>query len=271
MSSAVSTDVTQHPSGELVKPPVPHETDGGDRSTEWTTSLQREARCIPCDPKPLPTEIPKLNPATHRSKYVLISSDSSESAFAKCICVDGKLNMECPAYIPGDESLDSWQKYGCGCEDCEDCYYDYRDCMCDCGIPRDHGYPKDDVPPELMRPLVLQNDVDPTCKVVIPSKWGTVKEKDLVAKLVPWAPCVREDCACTASYNGMPGEHCCNGCYNGRPYKYNKHSRPPPNQCWHCSEYVWDIQKHLKRCPVKRNSHRGKDGGGGYKGRSGRR
>ena len=163
--------------------------------------------------------------------------------------------------------MGTWAEDGCGCDICPDCIrHDTTMCLCDCGIPRNLDYPDGCVPAHLRMPLVFINNDDPSLNEVIPSKIGTVTEKHIVANQVDWAPCKREDCACTASYNGKPGEYCCNTCRNGTPCMENNHSCPPPNKCRLCSEYVWDIMNHLQA----KHNRRGK-GGRGKKGRNGRR
>ena len=42
----------------------------------------------------------------------------------------------------------------------------------------------------------------------------------------PWAGCVRADCPCTASYNGLAGEHCGLTCRSGRACARNFHRVP---------------------------------------------
>lgn len=269
MTSVMNADASQHP--QVIKPsPVPVGTDGGDESVEWATFSQRTARCVPCDQSPTSFKTPSLNPATHRAIMVL----TGDNTLAHCTCKGIELNPTCPAYCPGDESLNTWREFGCGCGECSDCPtddrsydgpYDYRDCLCDCGIPRDRDYPEGEIPSSLRRPLI-ETDADGTIVNVIPSKWGTFIEKQLVAKHVPWSTCRRKDCACTASYDGTPGEYCCNTCYEGTPCKENKHMYPPPNKCRHCSAYVWNIKKHLGRCPENKSR-----GNGGNKARNGKK
>ena len=43
---------------------------------------------------------------------------------------------------------------------------------------------------------------------------------------VSWAPCKREGCKCSASFNGLPDEFCCFTCQGGRPCTRNIHQAP---------------------------------------------
>ena len=38
--------------------------------------------------------------------------------------------------------------------------------------------------------------------------------------------CVRDDCPCSSTYNGMPGKHCCRTCARGTPCAQNYHPVP---------------------------------------------
>ena len=41
-----------------------------------------------------------------------------------------------------------------------------------------------------------------------------------------WAPCKREECPCSASFNGLPNEFCCFTCQGGQPCTRNIHQAP---------------------------------------------
>ena len=54
-----------------------------------------------------------------------------------------------------------------------------------------------------------------------PDKVRTVRKR-----IKTWAPCTREDCPCTASWNGLEGEYCCLTCRDGEACAHNYHRIP---------------------------------------------
>lgn len=242
----VPTEIPPHEKGSSG---IPEEPSG-----EWSATLSRTARCIPCDESP---KIPTLNPHTHINKYVLLG----DGRFAVCTCEGTVADPNCEAICPGDPSTreKSWRYYGCACDECSDCnvHRDYFSCECDCGIPNFTSEDGTKIPAFLKKPSVIViHDGD---NYVVPSTLGGVEEKEEVRKLVSWPVCANPECACTSTYNGKEGKYCSNSCKKGSPKAHNKHRFPPPIQCGHCDEFVHKIGPHLSRCSKnpKRNSRGG--------------
>ena len=76
-----------------------------------------------------------------------------------------------------------------------------------------------------------------------------------------FAPCVRADCPCPASWNGAAGEHCCRTCRDGQPCRIAYHQVPfvghqQPRSAPPCSSpsgghqfrRCWECGGHLRHC-----------------------
>lgn len=189
---------------------------------KWEIPLQRLANNETCKGiNENITVIPNKN--WHNSSIVLVSANflisNGLSTNNVCLCIDEFRHNDCPITTDSDLNIGTWREFGCGCDDCDECVSidftnDYLDCSCECQIP---------------------------------SKIATLKQKKLSNIK---NKCIRDDCACTSTWNGLENGYCCNSCKKGQKCLVNKHPAPPPIKCDHCGTCVYNIRKHLSRCKV---------------------
>lgn len=199
--------------------------DENNEIFDWKKQLQRLANKESCQ-----NDIKNIaiipNKKWHNSSIVLISTNilisNGVNIDHKCLCTNDFRHPECPITTDSDLNIGSWREFGCGCDECDECIsIEYTNDFLNCD-----------------------------CKCQIPSKIATLKQKEL-SNIEN--KCIREDCACTSTWNGLEDEYCCYSCRNGKKCLINKHPKPPPIKCVHCSTCVYNIRKHLSNCEVLNN------------------